>query len=68
MSTLREEIALERLAVGELDAESAELWRNKHYEEARGVRQLALEKRVRIEELERRVRAEAESGRPSGDC
>lgn len=52
MSTLREDLALERHALAELEAEAAALWRGRQYMLARHREAEAVRARERIRELE----------------
>ncbi len=52
MSTLREDLALERLALAQLEAEAQALWRARQYKAALRVRGELARARERIAELE----------------
>jgi len=54
--TLREDLALERLALAELEAEAQALWRTRQYRLAQSRQAEAVRARERIGELEERER------------
>jgi hypothetical protein len=57
MSTLREDLALERVALVELETEATALWQNRQYTQARRRQAEAERARERIRELESRETA-----------
>lgn len=55
MSTLREDLALERLALAEIEADAARLWHARQYKLAKQCQAEAARARERILELEART-------------